>query len=90
MTILRLHKTYVLIGFNCVQLFVTPWSVALQVFLSVGLSRLEWIATPSSRGSSQPRDRTHISYISRISRQVLYHWCHLGILNKDMLEYKEL
>ena len=34
---------------------------------------LEWIAMPSSRGSSRPRDRTHVSYISYIGRQVLYH-----------------
>ena len=26
--------------------------------------RLEWVATPSSRGSSWPRDRTCISYVS--------------------------
>ena len=25
---------------------------------------LEWVITPSSRGSSQPRDRIHISYVS--------------------------
>ena len=25
---------------------------------------LEWVAMPSSRGSSPPRDRTHISYVS--------------------------
>ena len=24
---------------------------------------LEWVATPSSRGSSQPRDGTHVSYV---------------------------
>ena len=30
---------------------------------------LEWVAMPSSKGSSQPRDRAHISYISCI-RQV--------------------
>ena len=34
---------------------------------------LEWVATLSSRGSSQPRDRTHISYVSCIGRGVLYH-----------------
>ena len=39
---------------------------------------LEWVAMPSSRGSSLPRDRTCISYISYISRQVLYHYRHLG------------
>ena len=39
---------------------------------------LEWVAIPSSRGSSQPRDQSHISFLSCIGRQVLYHWCHLG------------
>ena len=34
---------------------------------------LEWIATPSSRGSSQPRDWTCVSYISFIGRWVIYH-----------------
>ena len=34
---------------------------------------LEWVAMPSSMGSSQPRDRTHVSYISCISRCVIYH-----------------
>ena len=34
---------------------------------------LEWIAMPSSRGSSGPRDRTHNSHVSCIGRQVLYH-----------------
>ena len=29
---------------------------------------LEWVAMPSSRGSYQPRNRTHISYVSCISR----------------------
>ena len=30
---------------------------------------LEWIAMPSSRGSSQPRDWTHVSKVSCIGRQ---------------------
>ena len=34
---------------------------------------LEWVAMPTSRGSSWSRDRTHISYVSCIGRQVLYH-----------------
>ena len=34
---------------------------------------LEWAAVPFSRGASQPRDWTRISYVSCISRQVLYH-----------------
>ena len=37
---------------------------------------LEWTAMPSSRGSSRPRDRACISYISCISKQALYHYLH--------------
>ena len=39
---------------------------------------LEWVATSSSSGSSQPRDRTHVTYVSCTGRWVLYHQCHLG------------
>ena len=38
----------------------------------------EWVAMPSSRGSSWPRDWTHVSYVSHTGSQVLYHWCHMG------------
>ena len=38
---------------------------------------LEWVAVPSSRGSSRPRDRTCISHISCIGRWVLHYCCHL-------------
>ena len=34
----------------------------------------------SSRGSSQPRDQTYVSYVSCIGRRVLYHQCHLNAL----------
>ena len=34
---------------------------------------LEWVAISYTRGSSQPRDRTCISGISCIGRQILYH-----------------
>ena len=34
---------------------------------------LESVAMPSSRGSSQPRDRTHTSYVSCIGGWILYH-----------------
>ena len=34
---------------------------------------LEWVALPSSRGSSPPRDGPHISYVSYIDSGVLYH-----------------
>ena len=33
----------------------------------------EWVAMPSSRGSSQPRDQTHVPYILCLGRQVLHH-----------------
>ena len=34
---------------------------------------LEWVARPSPRGSSQPKDQTHVSCVSCIGRRVLYH-----------------
>ena len=47
-----------------VWLFATPWTIAHQVPLSMGILQprtLEWVASPSSRGSFQPKDQTHIS-----------------------------
>ena len=41
-----------------VQLFETPWTVAYQAPLSIGILQariLEWVAMPSSRASSRPR-----------------------------------
>ena len=35
--------------------------------------RLEWVAISSSRGSSRPRDGTHVSCIFCIGRQIVYH-----------------
>ena len=47
--------------------------------LGISQSRiLEWVAVSSSRGSSQPRYRTHISCVSCICMRVLYHQHHLG------------
>ena len=46
-----------------------------QVPLSTGILQariLEWVAMPSSRGSSQPRDQTCVSYVFCISRQVFF------------------
>ena len=42
-----------------VRFFATLWTVAFQAPLSTGILQariLEWVAMPSSRGSSQPRD----------------------------------
>ena len=58
------------------QLFATPWTVAHQAPLSTGILQartLEWLAMPSSRTSSRPRDQTRVSYVSCIDRRVLYH-----------------
>ena len=35
---------------------------------------LEWVAMPSSRGSSQPRNWTHISGVSCIVSSFFTHW----------------
>ena len=52
--------------FSCVLLFVTGSSAhgILQARI------LELLAMPSSMGSSQPMDQTHISYVFCIGRQV--------------------
>ena len=39
---------------------------------------LEWAAISSSRGSSPPRDGTHVSCVSSIGRQILYPLSHQG------------
>ena len=49
-----------------VGLFATPWTVAHQAPLSIRILQariLEWVAMPSSRGSSQPRDQSQVSHI---------------------------
>ena len=46
--------------------FATPWTATHQVPLSVGILKariLESVAMPSTRGSSQPRDRMKFSCI---------------------------
>ena len=50
-----------------IQLFVTPWAIALQAPLSMGILQariLGWGTMPSSRGPSQPRDETQVSHIA--------------------------
>ena len=50
-----------------VRLFATPWTVARQAPLSMGILQarvLEWVAMFSSRGFSQPRDQTQASLIA--------------------------
>ena len=52
------------------------WTAARQAPLSVGFFQariLEWVAISFSRGSSPPMDRIHVSWVSWIGRQILYH-----------------
>ena len=51
---------------SCAQLFATAWTVALpcsSVHAIFQARVLEWVAISSSRGSSQPRDRTWVFHI---------------------------
>ena len=67
--------------FSRVWFFATLWIVAGQAPLSTEILQariLAWVAMLSSMGSSWPRDRTRISYVSHIGRRVLYHWHHVG------------
>ena len=50
---------------------------------------LEWVAIPSSSGSSQPRDRAQVSCVSLLAAVFFffffffYHWHHLGNLQRE-------
>ena len=50
---------------------------------------LEWVAVHVSRGSSQPRDQTHVFCVSCIGRWILYHSCHLGTPDAKWEHLKE-
>ena len=54
----------VLSHFSCVQLFATLWTVGASVHGILQARILEWVAMLSSRGFSQPRDRTQVSHIA--------------------------
>ena len=61
-----------------VWLFVIPWIVIPSGFSVHGTSQArtlawEWVVICHSRGSSQPRDWTHVSCVSCIGRWILYH-----------------
>ena len=60
------------------QLCPTPWNPMDRGSLSgssvhgiLQARMLEWVAMPSARESSQPKDRTPLSYESCFGRQVL-------------------
>ena len=65
--------------FSHVQLYVTPWTTysprGSSVHGIIPARIVEWVAMPSSRGSSQLGDRIHLclSPASAGHRQLLYH-----------------
>ena len=67
----------VLSCFSCVWLFATPCSPLVPSVPGILQARiLEWVAVPSSRGSSQPTDHTCISGVSCTGRRILHLLCH--------------
>ena len=63
--------------------------VALQALLSMGVlqaRKLEWVAMPSFRESSQPRDRTHVSHFA--GGYFFYHLSHQGSLFFPVVIYR--
>ena len=58
-----------------VQLFVTACSLpGSPVHATSQAGTLEWVAISSSRGSSRPRDPTHVSWVSCTGKWILYPW----------------
>ena len=60
----------------CNPMECSPAGSSVHGILQAGI--LEWVAMPSSRGSSCPRDQTHISWVCCIGRtHFVYHQHHL-------------
>ena len=76
------HPCYelVLSHFSCVWLCnpmgLSPPGSSVHGLLQAKIP--EWVAIPSSRGSSPPRNWTCVSYVSCIWKQILYHELYLG------------
>ena len=54
----------------CDSMACSPPDFSVHGILKAGI--LEWVAIPSSRASSPPRDGTHVCYISSFGRRILY------------------
>ena len=50
----------------------------------------EWVAISSSRGSSQPMDRTYSSCVSCVGRQILYQLSYHRSPIKNLLDHKKI
>ena len=91
--------TYVLSCFSHVWLFATLWTVGRQAPLSIGILQariLEWVAMPSSKESSQPRNRIQVSHTAggfftswttREAPQYFILWLYLKIRSLKMLRW---
>ena len=60
---------------SCVQLFVTPWTVACQASLSMGFSRQEhWSGLPfPSQGDLPDPGIKHLALVSSALAVILYY-----------------
>ena len=73
-----------------VQLFATPWTIACQAPLSMGILQgrmLRWVAMPSSRGSSWLRDSTLYSLCNVLIFLCLWKFSLLSTLLYLILTY---
>ena len=67
---------YIVYAQSCPTLCSLPGSAVHRTFQT---RILKWVAISSSRGSSQPRDQTHVSCVSLLHcRQILYALSHWG------------
>ena len=89
-----LTMTYVVTGCVCVCAKSLRWCLTLcnsmdcsppasSVYGILKARILEWVAMPSSRGSSPVKNRTQVFYVSYISRQILYCWATREALYQD-------
>ena len=86
-TLLRLIWTICLAAQSC-PILCGPMNCSLQgssVHENFQARILEWVAIFYSKGSSQPRDWTHISCISCIGRWILYRWATWESLSLTLL-----
>ena len=69
--------SFTLSHFSHVRLFATPSDCSPPGSSIHGILQariLEWVAISFSKGSSQPRDWTHVSYVFYIGGRILNHW----------------
>ena len=80
-------------SYSYVWLFATLWTIAHQAPLSMGILQggiLECALVPSSRGSSQPRNQTHISGVLLHCRQVVYPLPNLGSQRLSVRDFSHI